>query len=244
MGMKNFVCLFKSVSSQSCTERGSWVTKVTVKVTETVYSLGGCVWELEPGEEGLWQDMATPFEGSSLGLRWQLASPVSVPLASRSVWSSVPAAAAEVLSQQEHAWKTQTALDEAFVKVRGAAERRLLCFIKYLNVYPSKECCFWLKLNWNKYPGPTLTSMALGRPPLFIQGWTSVSSFFCSSEKRGWLFCSSLSFSLSSLSTLWMSLQKQANAQPATFNTTHNQKQSYWTMLLWNVGFANEWLLW
>lgn len=55
----------------------------------------------------------------------------------------------------------------------------------------------------------TLMSTALGRPPFLIHGWTSISSFFCSSEKRGWFFCRSLSFSLSSLSTLWMSLQTQ-----------------------------------
>ena len=31
----------------------------------------------------------------------------------------------------------------------------------------------------------TLMSMALGRPTFFIQGWTSISSFFCSPEKHG-----------------------------------------------------------
>lgn len=52
-------------------------------------------------------------------------------------------------------------------------------------------------------------STALGRPPFLIHGWTSISSFFCSSENRGCFFCRSLSFSLSSPSTLWISLRTQ-----------------------------------
>ncbi len=72
-------------------------------------------------------------------------------------------------------------------------------------------------MNYIKNSHSTLTSMALGRPPFLIQGWTSISSFFCSSEKRGWLFCSRFSFSLSSLSTFWMSLQAQQ---------THKQTRS------------------
>lgn len=72
-------------------------------------------------------------------------------------------------------------------------------------------------------------SIALGRPPFFIQGWTSISSFFCSSVKRGWFFCSSLSFSLSSLSTLWMSLQGQANTQTPPHSMHYPQVIMYMT---------------
>lgn len=106
-------------------------------------------------------------------------------------------------------------------------------FVSYSPYISHEGPCIWLKLNWTKYAAPTLTSMALGRPPFLIQGWTSISSFFCSSEKRGWPFCSSLSFSLSCRSTVWMSLQEQANAQAATLSTPpHNQS------------FGNEWLVW
>lgn len=55
----------------------------------------------------------------------------------------------------------------------------------------------------------TLLSMALGRTPSLIQEWTSTSSSFCPSEKRGWFFCSCASLSLSSFSTVWMSLHLQ-----------------------------------
>lgn len=56
----------------------------------------------------------------------------------------------------------------------------------------------------------TLTLMAAGRPPLLIHGCSSTSSRRWSEEKCGWLLCICLSFSLSSLKTFWMSLQRQS----------------------------------
>lgn len=48
--------------------------------------------------------------------------------------------------------------------------------------------------------------MARGRRPVRIQGWTWLSSFFCSSVKRGWCFCRFLRASRSSCSTVSMFL--------------------------------------
>lgn len=99
-----------------------------------------------------------------------------------------------------------------------------------------------IHISENRKCRATLMSTALGRPPFFIQGWTSISSFFCSSEKRGCFFCRSRSFSLSSLSTIWMSLQTQhirvkrlrptiewnASLWDPYFSTVSNMIFNYW----------------
>lgn len=96
----------------------------------------------------------------------------------------------------------------------------------------------WTKMKWIFWS--TLTSISFGRPLLLIQGWTSISSFFCSSVNRGWLFCMSLSFSLSSLSTVWTSLQTRMNTQTQPRSLHHcnshtsvgSEKKSTWNVFI------------
>lgn len=95
-----------------------------------VYGSTNCDREPEPGG-GPWQEMTTVFEGSSLGLLWQLTATVSVSPVSRCGCSSAAGAASEGPSQHGHTYSTNGLRRDTRVRKRVELEK---CYPSFINV--------------------------------------------------------------------------------------------------------------